>query len=83
MASGPACIACFLAAKMKYENGITDVSQLPPEISAMAMDLFQKGGCSWPFDLIDRWSTVDFTKVHPMSRWWFEKKEPECDHEMI
>ena len=75
--SGPVCIPCYFAAKLKYENGITDVSQLDAGIASEMMALFHKAGNSWPFDLIDRWQNIDFDKVakDPRKIWWFERSD--------
>lgn len=74
---GPVCIPCFFAAKLKYENGTTQVDDLPPEWTFRLMELFHKAGNSWPFDLIDRWQNVDFEKIakDPRRVWWFERTE--------
>lgn len=75
--TGPVCIPCYFAAKLKYENGITDIKDLDPRIANEMMNLFHKANCSWPFDLINRWETVDFEKVakDPRKIWWFQRNE--------
>lgn len=74
---GPVCIPCFWAAKLKYENGVTDVKDLDPSIAFELMNHFHRANCSWPSDLIDRWQTVDFEKLAQDVRkiWWFQRNE--------
>lgn len=75
VASGPACIPCFFAAKLKFENGITDMKtlneKLPAEFVWQLQEFFRKVNCTWPDELMNAWE-IDFEKVVPkFQEWWF------------
>ncbi len=73
-ASGPACIPCFFAAKMKYENGFTSLDDVPEPIKTMLFQMCQKSGALWPDDMVAAFQ-IDFEKIPVMQRWWSSPAE--------
>jgi hypothetical protein len=68
--SGPACVPCFFAAKMKFENGFNSLDDVPEPLKTMLFQLCQKSGARWPDDVVASF-LVDFErKVPVMQRWW-------------
>ena len=68
------CYPCYWGAKLEYENGITDVNQIPAEMANGLGDLFTKSGYSWPFDLIEAWKQRHYDKADTeLRRWWSPK----------
>jgi hypothetical protein len=75
-AAGPVCYPCYYGAKLEYENGVTDVNQIPIELRTMLGDMFVKNGYNFPFDLIESWKQKHYMKCNTqLRRWWSPTKE--------
>ncbi len=78
-AAGPVCYPCYFGAKLEYENGITNIEQIPVELRNVMKDLFEKNGYDFPFDLIESWKQKHYRKCNTMlRRWWSPNKKQEA-----
>jgi hypothetical protein len=84
-AAGPVCYPCYWGAKLEYSlNPITNIDQMPVEFQNMLRSMFEKGGYSFPFDLIESWKQKPYLKCNTMlRRWWSPTKEQEEQDEKI
>jgi hypothetical protein len=77
-AAGPVCYACYWAAKLFYENHITDLSQLPQDFLNALGEMFRKNGYLWPDDLIQAMKDRHYEKANiDLRRWWSFRCTPE------